>query len=107
MICPECQKTMAYKGPGVWHCVCCGNNLAGDAQESADPDHYKGDVECIDAIRSALGQEGFVAYCRGTVMRYCWRMGRKDDPLVEIAKLQNYAAWIKDTLDGKPLRKNP
>lgn len=74
--------------------------------ESIDPDHYKTDnVECIDAIRAALGQEGFIAYCRGQILRYTWRLGKKDDALVEIGKASVYADWIKDALDGKPLRK--
>lgn len=75
------------------------------AAESTDPDHYKGDngVECIDAIRAALGLEGFVAFCRGQIIRYTFRLGKKDDALVEIGKAQVYAQWIKDALDGKPL----
>ena len=74
--------------------------------ESIDPDHYKtGSVECIDAIRAMLGDEGFIAYCRGNIMRYNWRLGKKDDALVEIGKAAVYAQWIKDTLDGKDLTK--
>lgn len=38
------------------------------------PNHYTfGDVECIDAIRSALGDGEFVAYCQGNAMKYLWR----------------------------------
>lgn len=39
------------------------------------PPHYQSDtgVECIDAIRAALGPEGFRAYLRGTSMKYLWR----------------------------------
>ncbi len=74
--------------------------------ESVNPDHYKtGNVEAIDAIRSALGHQGFINYCRGQVIRYLWRIGKKDDALVEIGKAQCYAQWIKDTLDGKALTK--
>ena len=74
--------------------------------ESIDPAHYKsGDIECIDAIRSMLGQEGFIAYCRGQVVRYNWRLGRKDDALVETGKAAVYQQWIKDALDGKALTK--
>ena len=76
------------------------------SNESAAPDHYRtGDVECIDAVRSALGDEGFVYFCRGTIMQYLWRMGRKDDPLMEISKVLVYSKWIKETLDGKGLSK--
>lgn len=39
------------------------------------PSHYQSDngVECIEAIRAALGKEGFLAYCRGNAMKYIWR----------------------------------
>ena len=39
------------------------------------PTHYQSDngIECIDAIRAALGREGFVAYCRGNAIKYLWR----------------------------------
>lgn len=47
------------------------------------PEHYtRGDVECIDAIRSALGADGFRSYCLGNVIKYVWRhrhKGGKED----------------------------
>jgi hypothetical protein len=42
------------------------------------PSHYnQSNIECIDAIRAALGEEGFVAYCRGNAIKYNWRAGHK------------------------------
>jgi len=42
------------------------------------PPHYnQGEIECIDAIRAALGREGFIAYCRGNVIKYVWRCVHK------------------------------
>ena len=56
------------------------------------PPHYQGDgVECIDAIRSALGLSGFIAYCKGNAIKYCWRQGRKD--LNSAAQDLEKAAW--------------
>jgi len=38
------------------------------------PLHYTdGDVEFIDAVRAALGAEGFRAFCRGNALKYVWR----------------------------------
>jgi hypothetical protein len=43
------------------------------------PPHYNaGDIECIDAIRAALGREGFIAYCRGNAIKYLWRCEYKN-----------------------------
>ena len=42
------------------------------------PPHYTvGNVECLDAIEAALGPEGFMAYCRGQVLKYTWRAPHK------------------------------
>ena len=53
------------------------------------PPHYQSDngIECIDAIRAALGKEGFIAYCRGNAMKYIWR--DKSDNVEDWKK----AAW--------------
>jgi len=56
------------------------------------PDHYQGKVECIDAIEAALGDDGFVAHCRGTAMKYIYRAGRKGDSVEDLRK----AAWYLD-----------
>jgi hypothetical protein len=38
------------------------------------PPHYQnGDVECIQAIESALSPEEFRGYCKGNVIKYTWR----------------------------------
>ena len=48
--------------------------------DETNPDHDKsGEVECIDAIRAALGVEGFRAFCRGNVIKYLWRCELKHE----------------------------
>lgn len=38
------------------------------------PSHYTfGEIECIDAIHAALGDDGFLAYCEGNAIKYLWR----------------------------------
>ena len=50
------------------------NKKAEEADMVNSPPHYnQGEVECIDAIKAALGQEGFKAYCRGNAIKYLWR----------------------------------
>jgi hypothetical protein len=54
------------------------------------PAHYTaGSIECIDAIQTALGNEAFVAYCRGNAIKYLWRTGRKGPGPQDLLK----AAW--------------
>jgi hypothetical protein len=42
------------------------------------PPHYRqGDIECIDAIRSALTDDEFRGYLKGNSMKYLWREKHK------------------------------
>lgn len=56
------------------------------------PAHYRqGEIECIDAIRAALGPAGFIAYCRGSALKYLWRAGLKGDAAQCLRKAEWYA----------------
>ncbi len=55
------------------------------------PPHYrKGDIECIAAIRAALGTEGFRDYCKGQIIKYIWRAEHKGSPLQDYCKAEWY-----------------
>ena len=56
------------------------------------PPHYnQGDIECIQAIKAALGSEGFKAYCKGQVFKYLWRAEHKHgDPILDLGKADWY-----------------
>jgi hypothetical protein len=61
------------------------------------PSHYnKGGIECIDAIREALGDEGFKAYCRGNAIKYTWRAGLKLNEKEDLLK----ASWYNRMAAG-------
>jgi len=66
------------------------------------PPHYQtaAGLECIDAIQAALGDAGFVAYCRGNVMKYAWRTGLKGDPAADLRKAAWYASRGAQVLEG-------
>ena len=67
-----------------------------------NPSHYKaGEVECIDAIASALSPAEFRGYLRGQVMKYCWRLGLKDAAEQDARKL----LWYAQMLAGQDPRK--
>jgi hypothetical protein len=76
------------------------SNLQVD-QDTTDPvnhpPHYQGKVECIDAIESALGTEGFIAYCRGNAIKYIFRAGKKGDEVEDLSKAIWYLERILKT----------
>jgi hypothetical protein len=64
-----------------------------------NPAHYtQGSVECIDAIESALGPDGFISFLRGQVIKYTWRLGRKDAALQDAQKAAWYQAKLVERL---------
>jgi len=68
------------------------------------PSHYnQTELECIDAIRYALGDEGFVAYCKGNALKYTWRAGHKNNSSEDLKK----AAWYCRMASGDDPRKDP
>lgn len=65
------------------------------------PAHYTaGGIECIDAIRSALGEDGFIAYCRGNAIKYAWRSGLKKEHAEDLRKAAWYLTRAANALDG-------
>lgn len=63
------------------------------------PPHYnQGGIETIDGIRAALG-EGFVSYCRGNVLKYIWRCGKKGDALEDLRKAAKYLQWAIEAME--------
>ena len=64
------------------------------------PAHYNaGEVETIDGIRAALG-EGFADYCRGNVLKYVWRCGKKGDAVEDLRKARKYLEWAIEAMEG-------
>ena len=64
------------------------------------PPHYnQGEVECIDALRSALTPAEFRGYLKGNTMKYLWRMGLKGSPLVDVQKAQWYLNKLVEDLE--------
>ena len=83
------EANAAHVKQGKWRYTIKENNKQTD--DPVDhPSHYcSGDIECIDAIASALGHDGLIAFCRGNAIKYLWRAGLKGDMGEDLRK----AAW--------------
>ena len=65
------------------------------------PDHYTaGGIECIEAIKAALGSEGFLAYAQGNVLKYSWRYQHKGG-VEDLQKARVYLNWMIEELSVK------
>ena len=62
------------------------------------PPHYRGKVECIDAIESSMTSEEFSGYLRGNVQKYIFRAYSKHpNPLIDLEKAQWYLSRLINT----------
>lgn len=65
-----------------------------------DPDHYKGAIECIDAIRESMTDEAFAGYLKGNVQKYMWRYEKKGG-VEDLRKANVYLNWLIDHEDTR------
>ena len=73
--------------------------LPDDAVNS--PRHYMlfPDMEAVDAIVELLTPEEFVGYCKGNILKYRLRAGKKGDSVIEdIKKAGVYERWLFEVL---------
>nr|ADI23566.1 hypothetical protein [uncultured nuHF2 cluster bacterium HF0770_42C12] len=55
------------------------------------PKHYtQGNVECLDAIDSMLGESSRIDFHRSQIVKYMWRLREKGAPLKDAQKARFY-----------------
>lgn len=59
------------------------------------PSHYAGKIEVIDYIRDKLTPEEFKGYCKGNVLKYISRAGKKKtaSKAEDLQKAEVYLKW--------------
>ena len=91
--CKECEALLDDDGV-------CGECSVPEQYNNVDkPFHYnQAGIECIEYIKQVLGLDGFIAYCRGNVMKYNHRAFYKGNPTEDMAKAEQYLKWANETL---------
>lgn len=60
--------------------------------------HYLSDIEPIDFMRANFTDAEFIGFCKGNIVKYVSRLGKKDDPVQDLKKLIQYASWAIEAL---------
>ena len=56
-----------------------------------NPPHYRqGDIECIEAIKAACGEDGYDGYLQGNIIKYLWRFKHKGRAQDDLGKAKWY-----------------
>ena len=57
------------------------------------PKHYKGEIECIQAIKASMSKIEYMGYLKGNVQKYMWRY-REKNGLEDLQKAKVYLEWL-------------
>jgi len=65
--------------------------------DNGSRDYYATDngIECYQALRACLGREGYIAWLRGTIIKYNWRMTKKGQGPEDAIKINWYARELE------------
>ena len=64
--------------------------------DKINPTHYKGTIECIDAIESTMTKEAYRGYLKGNVLKYVWRYEKKNG----VEDLQKAEWYLKRLIES-------
>lgn len=65
--------------------------------------HYTGVVEPIELMQAQFTKEEFVGFLKGNIIKYCSRLGKKDNPIREAEKIKVYAEWLDLAIKNKTI----
>lgn len=66
--------------------------------DPTSPNHYKGNVECIDVMRACMSEDQLEGFLRGNVIKYVYRY-RARNGVSDLRKAQVYLDWLIELLD--------
>lgn len=84
----------------------CDRDEKEEAKEDniSNPKHYKLDgldIESIDVVKAVLGEEGFINFCLGNILKYAIRAKKKGQFDSDIGKIKTYCEFIAETKTQK------
>ena len=62
--------------------------------ESSHYDLWSG-LEAIEVLEAVMTKEELIGWCKGNILKYRLRVGRKDEPLKELKKIETYENYLK------------
>lgn len=71
-----------------------------EENDISNPKHYKLDgldIESVDVVKAVLGEEGFINFCLGNILKYAIRAKKKGQFDSDIGKIKTYCEFIERT----------
>ena len=83
--------------------ICLGQLVPTDKPHD---NHYAiQEIQPLEYLQETLRRhDGFTGFCLGNIIKYASRLGLKDDPQKELAKIIDYAGHLKKHLAGEKVQ---
>lgn len=66
-------------------------------------EHYQSEHQPIEVMQSNMTPEEFVGFLKGNIIKYVCRLGKKDEPAKEAAKIRRYSEWLEKAIKGEKI----
>lgn len=69
--------------------------------KNPDSKHYElwDGYESIEALEAIMTKEELIGWCKGNILKYRMRIGKKDDPRAEVRKIITYEKYLKHLME--------
>ena len=76
-----------------------------DSGKPEDQAHYQGLIQPIELMKDILSSEEFVGFCKGNMIKYAYRAGRKngESGKKDLEKYEAYKEFLNRFLCDQPL----
>lgn len=67
-----------------------------------NPSHYcDGQIQCIEAMVAAFGEEKVKAFCELNAFKYLWRSEKKNNKIEDLKKSKRYIEFYLNLAEGR------
>lgn len=106
-MCPDCGRILNATDSGYTCPICGWKSFSTHPQKKDEPGfdfvnsppHYTTPIECIEAIKAALGTS-FKAYLQGNILKYVWRYEKKNG-VQDLEKAEWYLKRLIQEVKGE------
>lgn len=63
---------------------------------SETPKHYAGQIQPIEYLKAVLTPEEYAGFCKGNIIKYISRAGKKGDATADIIKAGDYVTYLQE-----------
>lgn len=76
-----------------------------DSGKPENQKHYQGLIQPIEIMRDLLSPEEFIGFCKGNMIKYAYRAGRKEGEsgIKDKEKYEAYKGFLEAYSAGEPL----